>query len=114
MPGRSFAGVPASLEQARSVFGGAFIDSNGLLDDKIINISLGDLAAPPLDHGATLEACPTTSFEALASALSETITSMNTVVGDVRSIVGELDQSRTQDDVKRITSSLAAISEAPR
>ncbi len=87
----------------------AFIDSNGLLGDKIINISLGDPAAPPLYDGATLEAGPTTSFEALASTLSETITSMNKVVGDVRSIVGELDQSRTQDDVKRITSSLAAI-----
>jgi phospholipid/cholesterol/gamma-HCH transport system substrate-binding protein len=75
----------------------AVIDTNGLLGDKIINISLGDPSFPPLHDGSTLQAGETLSFEALATSLNEAI--------------GTVTDGPIQGDLARISSSLANVLE---
>jgi phospholipid/cholesterol/gamma-HCH transport system substrate-binding protein len=87
----------------------AFVDSNGLLGDKIINISMGDASLPQLKDGDTIESGQTLTFEALSNTLHEAINSVNDVARDAQLLFGDMRENRVQEDVKRITTSIANI-----
>lgn len=89
----------------------AFIDSSGLLGDKIINISLGDPSAPMLADGATIKAGETLTFEAISSSLHEAITSIKAVSEEARGVLTSFRSNHVEDDVTRITASFADILE---
>lgn len=89
----------------------AFIDSSGLLGDKIINISVGDPSKPQLADGATLATGETLSFEAVSTLLHEAITSIKGVTDEARSVLTGLRGDHVAEDLSRITSSFADILE---
>ena len=89
----------------------AFIDTNGLLGDKIINISIGDPSLPPVRDGATLQAGETLTFESLANTLHGAIDSVKHVAQKAELVLGQTADSRVQGDIQRITSSLANVLE---
>lgn len=89
----------------------AFIDSAGLLGDKVVNVSLGSPEAAPLAEGATLKTGETVSFESLSAGLSQAVTSLNRIAGKVEGIVGSDQTSALQANVGRVAASLANIAE---
>jgi phospholipid/cholesterol/gamma-HCH transport system substrate-binding protein len=89
----------------------AFIDSNGLLGDKIINISLGDPSLPRVRDGGTLKAGETLTFESLANTLHTAIESVKGVAQKAELVLGQTADSEVQADIRRITSSLANVLE---
>ena len=89
----------------------AFIDSNGLLGDKIINISLGDPGAAQLHDGDTLKAGESITFEAITGALQETITTVKGAVQKAELLLEDAQEQQLSSDLKRITASLANVLE---
>lgn len=87
----------------------AIIDSNGLLGDKIINISMGDPSFPQLEDGATIEGGETLTFEALSQAVHSAISSVDLVAKEAELFFGGMREGHVQEDVKRITTSVANI-----
>jgi phospholipid/cholesterol/gamma-HCH transport system substrate-binding protein len=75
----------------------AFIDSNGLLGDKLINISLGDPAFPPLRDGSSVKTGEAIDFESLTTTLHDALEAMTS--------------GHVKDDVGRIASALANVLE---
>jgi phospholipid/cholesterol/gamma-HCH transport system substrate-binding protein len=89
----------------------AFIDSAGLLGDKVVNVSLGSPDAPALSEGATLKTGQAVSFETLSSGLNNAVSSLTRIAGRVETIVGSEQTTQVQQDVARISASLANIME---
>jgi phospholipid/cholesterol/gamma-HCH transport system substrate-binding protein len=87
----------------------AFIDSAGLLGDKILNISMGSPEAPQLEDGATLQAGSSVSFEAISANLDQAIQSVANIGKSLDELVQHEDTGRIHQDVARITNSLANI-----
>lgn len=87
----------------------AIIDSNGLLGDKIVNVSMGDPEVPELRPGATLKTGETLTFEAMSNSLHEAIESIRGVTKGVEGLVEGLNESHVQEDVATITGALAGI-----
>lgn len=89
----------------------AFIDSAGLLGDKVVNISMGSPDAGEVRDGATLKTGETLSFETLSSGLNQAVTSLTRIAGKVEVIVGSAETGQLQRDVGRVAGSLANIME---
>ncbi len=89
----------------------AFIDSAGLLGDKVVNISMGSPDAAELGDGATLQAGQALNFETLSSGLNQAVGSLNRIAGKVEGIVGSSETTDLQRDVGRVAASLANIME---
>jgi phospholipid/cholesterol/gamma-HCH transport system substrate-binding protein len=89
----------------------AFIDSAGLLGDKVVNVSLGSPEAAPLTEGATLKTGETVSFDTLSSGLNQAVSSLNRIAGKVEGIMGSDQTSALQDNVGRVAAALANIVE---
>lgn len=87
----------------------AIIDSNGLLGDKIVNISLGDPSAGTLKDGATLATGETLTFERLSETLHEAIASAKGVTDEAQLFLRTMRERDVQGDVSRITSSMANV-----
>jgi phospholipid/cholesterol/gamma-HCH transport system substrate-binding protein len=87
----------------------AFIDSNGLLGDKIVNISMGDPGSAALADGATLRAGRATSLEGLAATVTRALGSATNVVAAVDKLVGDERTVKLRDDLARGASSLAQL-----
>jgi phospholipid/cholesterol/gamma-HCH transport system substrate-binding protein len=87
----------------------AFIDSAGLLGDKVVNVSLGSPEAKSLAEGATLKTGQAVSFETLSSGLNQAVGSLNRIAGKVEGIMGSDQTSQLQDNVGRVAASLANI-----
>jgi phospholipid/cholesterol/gamma-HCH transport system substrate-binding protein len=89
----------------------AFIDSAGLLGDKVVNISMGSAKAARLADGATLATGQAVSFETLSAGLNQAVSSLTRIAGKVESIVGSDQTGQLQHDVSRVAASLANIME---
>jgi phospholipid/cholesterol/gamma-HCH transport system substrate-binding protein len=89
----------------------AFIDSAGLLGDKVVNISMGSPDAEEVRDGATLAAGEALNFETLSSGLNQAVTSLTRIAGKVEVIVGSAETGQLQRDVGRVAGSLANIME---
>jgi phospholipid/cholesterol/gamma-HCH transport system substrate-binding protein len=87
----------------------AFIDSAGLLGDKVVNISMGSPAAPALAEGAMLKTGQPIGFEALSGSLNQTVHSLVNITGAVEGMVTQERTERLQVDLARIAASLANI-----
>jgi phospholipid/cholesterol/gamma-HCH transport system substrate-binding protein len=89
----------------------AFVDSKGLLGDKIINIALGSSKSPPVVDGETLKTRPAMSMENLANKLEEAITSITQVTKSADVAINELATDEVRGDIGRIVASTANIIE---
>jgi phospholipid/cholesterol/gamma-HCH transport system substrate-binding protein len=87
----------------------AFIDSAGLLGDKVVNISMGSPEAEVLAEGATLKTGEAAGFEALSGGLSRTVQSLVSITGAVEGIVKQQRTEQLQVDLSRMAASLANI-----
>jgi len=74
-----------------------------------VNISLGSKAAPQVQEGATLPPGRSVSFDALAENLDRAVKSVEGITQSLETIVHDERTLRVQDDVSRITSSMANI-----
>jgi phospholipid/cholesterol/gamma-HCH transport system substrate-binding protein len=89
----------------------AYIDSKGLLGDKIINLSPGTPRGTPLREGDYVEARPGVSIEALAEQVESTATAIGDAADEARGAVQEIASPEVAENLRRITASLAAILE---
>jgi phospholipid/cholesterol/gamma-HCH transport system substrate-binding protein len=89
----------------------AFIDSKGLLGDKLINITLGSADQPELQEGATLKTRKSPSMEDLANQAEKTLAAATDVIRSTDTLIGELATDQAKEDVGRILHSVAAILE---
>jgi len=87
----------------------AFVDSKGLLGDKIVNISIGDPAFEQLKDGDTLRTGSTLSFEALSKDIHQAVTSFTELTEEARLVVVGVRQRGVDKDIAEITSSMAGI-----
>lgn len=89
----------------------AVIDSKGLLGDKLINISMGTAAAPPISDGATLASRAAPSFEQLSGKLDQAVTAITKVAQTADATLQQLGSDDARRDLARILSSTAALLE---
>lgn len=87
----------------------AFIDSNGLLGDKVVNISMGDPKFASLQDGATLPAGKTVTFESLSTNIDKAIRSIVSITEAADSLLKDGETSQLKEDVGRIAHSLANV-----
>lgn len=87
----------------------AFIDSNGLLGDKIVNLSLGDANATPLSEGATLQAGKTLSLEGLTTTMNKALSAAANVTETVDRLVQDRRTNQLGDDLTHSAGSLSRI-----
>jgi phospholipid/cholesterol/gamma-HCH transport system substrate-binding protein len=87
----------------------AFIDSTGLLGDKVVNISMGSPDASPLHEGSSLKTRASAGFEALSANLGDVIQSLVHISGKVENLINDDRTRQIQVDVSRITASLANV-----
>jgi phospholipid/cholesterol/gamma-HCH transport system substrate-binding protein len=89
----------------------AYIDSKGLLGDKIINVSPGTPRGSPLREGDYVQARPGVSLEALTKQVENTATAIGDAADEARGAVKEIASPEVTENLRRITGSLAAILE---
>ena len=89
----------------------AFIDSKGLLGDKLINISLGGATAAEVPDGGTLATKTAASIEQLTTKVEEAIESVTKVTKTADVAIQELTTEQVRRDVGRIFASVANILE---
>jgi phospholipid/cholesterol/gamma-HCH transport system substrate-binding protein len=87
----------------------AFIDTNGLLGDKIVNISMGAPEAAALGDGATLRAGERVSLESISATATRTLESAESAVGAVAELVEDGRTKALRDDAARAVGSLARL-----
>jgi phospholipid/cholesterol/gamma-HCH transport system substrate-binding protein len=87
----------------------AFIDSKGLLGDKLINITLGSADAAPVEEGATLGTRQSPSMEHLANQVEDTLAAVKRVTDTAEATIAELATEDVRTDVGRIVKSVANI-----
>ncbi len=87
----------------------AFIDSNGLLGDKIVNISMGNPSAAALHDGATLRAGASVSFDTISATAARALGSAAHVVAAVDDLIGDGRTTQLRDDVAQAAHSLATL-----
>lgn len=90
----------------------AFIDSKGLLGDKLINLSVGSPKEPQLKDGDFVVPKPSLSLEAMARDLEETAASISRAAKTAETALKDLASPEVTDNLRRITGSLAAILES--
>jgi phospholipid/cholesterol/gamma-HCH transport system substrate-binding protein len=86
-----------------------FIDSAGLLGDKVVNISMGSPGAPILKDGDTLKTGQTVTFESLSTGLSQAVKSVANIAGAVEGVLTPERSQQLQTDLGRGAASLANI-----
>jgi phospholipid/cholesterol/gamma-HCH transport system substrate-binding protein len=90
----------------------AFIDSKGLLGDKIVNISVGSPRSPQLKEGQYVQPGEGVSFEGLAKQVESTAAAIGNAATEAQGAVSNLASPEITDNLRRITGSLASILEA--
>ena len=89
----------------------AFLDSKGLLGDKIINLSVGHPSAAPLVDGAYVHPQAGPSFESLAKQVESTASAIGEAAQKTGGAVSELASPEVVDNLRRVTGALATILE---
>lgn len=89
----------------------AFIDSKGLLGDKIVSISLGSAAAAAHQDGDTLRTRAGPSMEDLATKLGDAFTSVTSVSRSADTAIQAFTTEQVRADFARITASTADLLE---
>lgn len=89
----------------------AFIDSKGLLGDKIVNLTVGSPKAPQLRDGQYIKPGEGVSFEGLAKQVESTASAIGSAAQEAQGAVKDLASPEIVDNLRRITGSLASILE---
>ncbi|HKP59005.1 MAG TPA: MlaD family protein [Polyangiales bacterium] len=89
----------------------AYIDSKGLLGDKLINLTVGTPQTPALRDGDYVQPKAGLSFEGLAAQLEGTARAITRTADSATTAVDGLATPELADNLKRITGSLAALLE---
>jgi phospholipid/cholesterol/gamma-HCH transport system substrate-binding protein len=87
------------------------IDSQGLLGDKVLNISLGSAQSPEVRDGDTMPTRYAPSLENLTTKLDEAISSVTEVTQTANEALKQLTTEQARADFARIMHSTAAILE---
>lgn len=87
----------------------AFVDSKGLLGDKIISITLGSAAAGPHEDGDTLRSRSGPSMGDLATQLGDVLTSVTSLSKSADRVIHSFMTEQTRADFARITASTADL-----
>jgi phospholipid/cholesterol/gamma-HCH transport system substrate-binding protein len=89
----------------------AFIDSKGLLGDKLINLSIGSSDKPALKDGETIETRKAVTIEQLTKKVDEVVSSITHVTDQAGSVLEAFAAEQTKADMQRVVHSFAAIME---
>lgn len=87
----------------------AFIDSKGLLGDKVVNITMGGPGLPQLKDGDLIPTKETYSIEGLARSLDSTLGSIGNAARVAGETVGVLADENLRADLHSAVKSMAAI-----
>jgi phospholipid/cholesterol/gamma-HCH transport system substrate-binding protein len=87
----------------------AFVDSKGLLGDKLINITLGTQTGAEVPEGGTLTTKTAASMEQLAGKVEEAVASITQVTKTADQAIKDLTSEQVRNDVGRIAASVANI-----
>ena len=89
----------------------AYIDSKGLLGDKLVNMTIGTPGARELRDGDTIGTRPSPSIEALGSKVTQAVDSLTRVSDKVGEVLDGLSDTQTRADMQSIVHSIAGILE---
>jgi phospholipid/cholesterol/gamma-HCH transport system substrate-binding protein len=89
----------------------AYIDSKGLLGDKLINLTVGTPTEPPLKDGGYVQPRIGSSLEGVAKELESTAGAIGRAAQTAQGAMNELASPEVTENVRRITGSIAAILE---
>lgn len=89
----------------------AFVDSKGLLGDKIINISLGSVKTEQLKDGDTLRTKQAPSLDHLATQVGEAVEGITELTHTANTAIQQLSNEQMRGDISRISGSIANILE---
>jgi phospholipid/cholesterol/gamma-HCH transport system substrate-binding protein len=89
----------------------AFIDSKGLLGDKLVNITIGSVSEPPLKDGDTIATRTGLSIEELAGKMEQAVTSITHVTDQAGAVLEGIATPQAREDLQRILHSTAALIE---
>ena len=89
----------------------AFIDSKGLLGDKLVNISIGSPDAAELKDGDTLQAKPSFSIEQIIGKVDQVVGSVKHVTDEAGAFLEALADPQVRTDLQRILHSTAGLME---
>jgi phospholipid/cholesterol/gamma-HCH transport system substrate-binding protein len=89
----------------------AYIDSKGLLGDKLINLTVGSQHAPGLRDGDFVQPRESLSFEGLAKQLEGTARAITRTADSATTAVDGLATPELAANLQRVTGSLAALLE---
>ncbi len=89
----------------------AFVGSKGLLGDKLVGITVGDMAKPQLENGAEILNVKPGDFEKYLEQFAEILESVKKVVANIDVIVADVASEQVRADFKRIMNSTANIIE---
>lgn len=89
----------------------AYIDSKGLLGDKLVNLTVGSASAPALQDGDYVEPKDGLSFESLAGELEGTARAITKTADTASDAVSSLATPELSENLRRVTGSLASLLE---
>lgn len=89
----------------------AFIDSKGLLGDKLVNISIGSPEAAQLHEGDRLQAKPSFSLEQMIGKVDQVVASVKHVTDEAGTFLEALADPQVRTDLQRILHSTAGLME---
>ncbi|HMI90276.1 MAG TPA: MlaD family protein [Polyangiales bacterium] len=89
----------------------AFVDSKGLLGDKIINISLGSPKSAAMADGGTLRTKQAPSLDHLATQVGEAVEGITKLTYTADTAIKQLSNEQMRKDISRISGSIANILE---
>ncbi len=90
----------------------AFIDSKGLLGDKLINVSVGSPKQPMLKAGEYVPPKQSMSLEAMVKNLEQTAASIGRAADRAESAVNGIASKEVIDNITRTTGAIASITNA--
>jgi phospholipid/cholesterol/gamma-HCH transport system substrate-binding protein len=89
----------------------ARIETQGLLGDKIVEISLGSLGAPPLKPGEVIASRDPAEISRLAGEGVEILKNVAALSGSLRTTVEKFNETRTLEDLSAVLSSARRLTE---
>jgi phospholipid/cholesterol/gamma-HCH transport system substrate-binding protein len=89
----------------------AYIDSKGLLGDKLINLTVGAPSEPPLKDGGYVQPRIGSSLEGVAKELESTAGAIGRAAQTAEGAMTDLASPEVTENIRRITGSIAAILE---
>jgi phospholipid/cholesterol/gamma-HCH transport system substrate-binding protein len=89
----------------------AFIDSKGLLGDKLVNITIGTAQSRELQDGDTIKTRPSFSIEDLTNKVNQAVASVTHATDEAGQFLEALADPQVRTDLKRIVHAVAALTE---